>query len=281
MKIKSFRIDPDEIIGNQTQFKQLEHCIKEKKPALLYGPPGIGKTTSVHLIAKRLGYHLIELNASDQRKKEDLQKILKDIQMKSLKPKIYFFDEVDGLYDEYYGRQDSFRILEKILIYSRYPIVLSCNEVWKIPEYIKNKCELIPYYPPSKEEIVKLIKNHLGNINNLRYDKISNDVRNSLISVFCGSEPYDSATNPYREVKNIFMRNEFRFYDNSLWIWLIDNVERFYEGRELFEVIKIITDAAFYDNPNLLKTVPKTKKINTRVEYPYYLERKKAVEKLH
>jgi DNA polymerase III delta prime subunit len=37
---------------------------------LLYGPPGIGKTTSAHLCAKMAGYTPIELNASDARSKK-------------------------------------------------------------------------------------------------------------------------------------------------------------------------------------------------------------------
>jgi replication factor C subunit 1 len=39
------------------------------KAALLSGPPGIGKTTSVRVIAKQLNLHLVEWNASDIRSK--------------------------------------------------------------------------------------------------------------------------------------------------------------------------------------------------------------------
>lgn len=37
---------------------------------LVSGPPGIGKTTSAHLMAKEAGYNPIELNASDARSKK-------------------------------------------------------------------------------------------------------------------------------------------------------------------------------------------------------------------
>lgn len=40
------------------------------RAVLLAGPPGIGKTTSAHLIAKLEGYTPIELNASDARSKK-------------------------------------------------------------------------------------------------------------------------------------------------------------------------------------------------------------------
>jgi len=40
---------------------------------LISGPPGIGKTTSAHLVAKLKGYIPIELNASDARSKKLIQ----------------------------------------------------------------------------------------------------------------------------------------------------------------------------------------------------------------
>ena len=40
------------------------------RAVLISGPPGIGKTTSAHLMAKQAGYNPIELNASDARSKK-------------------------------------------------------------------------------------------------------------------------------------------------------------------------------------------------------------------
>lgn len=35
--------------------------------ALLCGPPGLGKTTLAHIVAKHAGYNVVEINASDDR----------------------------------------------------------------------------------------------------------------------------------------------------------------------------------------------------------------------
>lgn len=41
-----------------------------KNAALLSGPPGIGKTTTAHLVAMECGYSSLEFNASDTRSKK-------------------------------------------------------------------------------------------------------------------------------------------------------------------------------------------------------------------
>ena len=40
-----------------------EHNRPKVKVALISGPPGLGKTTLAHIIAKRAGYNFIEMNA--------------------------------------------------------------------------------------------------------------------------------------------------------------------------------------------------------------------------
>ncbi|KAL9240121.1 hypothetical protein vseg_014378 [Gypsophila vaccaria] len=81
--------------------KQLGSGPPEQKILLLCGPPGLGKTTLAHVAAKHCGYHVSEINASDDRSSTILEtKILDAVQMNSImadsKPKCLIIDEIDG-----------------------------------------------------------------------------------------------------------------------------------------------------------------------------------------
>ncbi|KAI8593968.1 replication factor RFC1 C terminal domain-containing protein [Geranomyces variabilis] len=81
----------NDIIGNKTLVQQLATWLRrwesyrakgfkrqggdeysDKRAALLSGPPGIGKTTSAHLVAQLEGFDVLEFNASDVRSKKAL-----------------------------------------------------------------------------------------------------------------------------------------------------------------------------------------------------------------
>jgi chromosome transmission fidelity protein 18 len=75
----------------------------EQKILLIAGPPGVGKTTLAHIVAKQAGYHPVEINASDDRSKDKLMSMIENAtQMKNnmfgdQKPNLIILDEIDGL----------------------------------------------------------------------------------------------------------------------------------------------------------------------------------------
>ncbi|RVE49481.1 hypothetical protein evm_005822 [Chilo suppressalis] len=72
------------------------------KVALLCGPPGVGKTTLAHLLARIAGYRPVELNASDERSTEAFRTALQNATlMRSVldadkRPNCLILDEIDG-----------------------------------------------------------------------------------------------------------------------------------------------------------------------------------------
>ncbi|KIK59483.1 hypothetical protein GYMLUDRAFT_227055 [Collybiopsis luxurians FD-317 M1] len=68
---------------------------------LMSGPPGLGKTTLAHVIAKQAGYEAMEINASDARSGQIVDdRIRPTLEMgytvKSSKPVLLVIDEIDG-----------------------------------------------------------------------------------------------------------------------------------------------------------------------------------------
>jgi chromosome transmission fidelity protein 18 len=68
---------------------------------LICGPPGLGKTTLAHIVAKHAGYNPFEINASDDRSTSILTQKIKDaMEMQTMfgenKPNCIILDEIDG-----------------------------------------------------------------------------------------------------------------------------------------------------------------------------------------
>ncbi|RUS89835.1 hypothetical protein EGW08_002365 [Elysia chlorotica] len=79
-----------------------KHHRPEQKIALLCGPPGLGKTTLAHIVAKHAGYNVVEMNASDDRSVDVFRNKLESAtQMKAVigadpRPNCLVIDEIDG-----------------------------------------------------------------------------------------------------------------------------------------------------------------------------------------
>ncbi|XP_076264817.1 chromosome transmission fidelity protein 18 homolog [Rhynchophorus ferrugineus] len=87
---------------NELNTKLDEHGRPENKVVLLCGPPGLGKTTLAHMVAKHAGYNVVEINASDDRSVDAFRTALETAtQMRSVidqerRPNCIVFDEIDG-----------------------------------------------------------------------------------------------------------------------------------------------------------------------------------------
>ncbi len=153
-----------EIIGQDNSVKELREFVsnykkQKKKALLLYGPSGVGKTSSVYAISKELGYELIEVNASDSRNKDQImEKVGSAAKQYSLfgSSKIILIDEIDGLS----GNKDrgGLATLTKLIGESAFPIIFTIQNPWDYKfNSLKKKCTLVEFVPLDANDMVKVL----------------------------------------------------------------------------------------------------------------------------
>ena len=178
-----------DIIGNQQQLRNLEqwlddwnYCILKghkkqvnktgkkntkneninARAAIISGPPGIGKTSSVRVLTKIKGYRTFELNASDKRNKDTINNsvgflmnntTLSSIDNSTNTKNIIIMDEIDGMA----GNEDKggIKALIDIVKKTKIPIIFICNDIYspKLKSLI-NYCYDIRFFKPDKRQIV-------------------------------------------------------------------------------------------------------------------------------
>ncbi len=170
-----------EVIGNKEAIQKFLEWINSwekgkptKKAALLYGPPGVGKTSLVLAYALEKNYDTIEMNASDWRNANKMNEVAgvasQQLTLSGSKKRIIIIDEVDGIA----GKEDmgGLSVLNKIISETRVPIVLIANDIWQ-PRLapLREKSELIEFKKVYKASIVSLLKKICDN-EKIKYDEM-------------------------------------------------------------------------------------------------------------
>jgi len=149
-----------DVVGQDLALSQLKSIVDHKGVALVHGPAGTGKTCSMYALAHDLGYEILELNASDFRDEEHVQKIVGgSLQQASLfhLGKIVLVDELEGIA----GMEDrgGLAALNALLGLKTHAVVLVTNNPWdKKFSTLRKKCILVEYKSVRQESVMKMLK---------------------------------------------------------------------------------------------------------------------------
>ncbi len=142
----------EQMVGNEDArlavVKWLASWVSGSKPLLLVGPPGTGKTTLVHALARQFDYDLVEMNASDTRNKEILQaRIMPIFHNTGLlgRKLMLFLDEVDGIS----GREDSGGLdtLVDLMNEPTVPVIMAANKKSTKIRDLAKVCKTVEFAP--------------------------------------------------------------------------------------------------------------------------------------
>ena len=101
-----------------------------QKPLLLFGAPGLGKTALALLVAKQFGWQLFEMNSSDLRNKDNIERIAGSATNNASlfgNKRLILIDEIDSLQSIDRGGAAAIATIVKN---SNNPVILTANEIY-------------------------------------------------------------------------------------------------------------------------------------------------------
>jgi len=261
-----------EIVENIRKWAQEWHGNKSQKPILFFGTPGVGKTALAHLIAKEMNWQIFEMNASDLRNKEVMEKVVGAATNNSSlfgTKRLILIDEIDSMQSQDRGGAASIFSLAKT---SCNPIIFTANELYSDKKLfplrsiaILNEFKKINYLSIAKrlreicekeniefdpEAIKELAKNSGGDFrsalldlqslgNNIAMDSVKELFpRQRKEKIFPIMTKIFKSKNS-KEIRETVGNSEVS--PNLLMRWIEENIPRQYEGSDISDAFSYLS----------------------------------------
>lgn len=277
--------DWKDLIGNPTAIKKIRQWLP-KNHVFIHGPAGVGKTSTVKIWAKKSGFDICEINASDERDLESLKRLNRKVRLQPFKPTLFVLDEVDGI--QWWKHGDFiFTMLSK----SKNPFVLIANdpyqikkthETWKKKHKKKTVIKEVRFWKPRVPTVVARLKaierKHNAKFN---FSNVSTDIRASINTLQASSDKYTPEQNVFDILRDLFLHKKTDNIDlKKHTYWINENIPRLYHGYNMIKAFSVLKIAVMCNNPKPLGLLPELQFLGT-LEYPMYLRRStQAYQKL-
>lgn len=248
----------EQILGNDEKIALIRQWIlhwisgKARKPLLIYGGSGVGKTSVAYAISNEYDFDILEMNASELRTKSRVEKVLAASALAGSlfgRGKIILIDDVDVLAGKSdYGGSGA---LVSFLKEAPCPIIVTASDVWdkKVTPF-RNECESIEFKKVNKLTLKGLLERINGSENlNLSKEQLESiatnangDVRaaiNDLAAVAPSNR--DKEKDIFDLVRSIFKAEKYEQIRYSikgdmdydlLKLWIDENIPYEYERAE-------------------------------------------------
>lgn len=150
-----------DVQGNNTAIKRLRQWAQKwdrgdsPEPQMLAGPPGVGKTSTVQVMANEMGWPIEEINASDARRTDEIASIAERMKLTPIGAdhQLVLLDEADSI-----PGSTNLKPLKDVLKDPPNPIIVVCNDDWEVPSAIKRQCNDHDFKLSKSSRMAKLKK---------------------------------------------------------------------------------------------------------------------------
>ena len=133
-----------------------------REAVVLHGSPGVGKTSAAHALASDEGWATIELNASDSRTRDVIERVAGEAAKSGTLTageagrRVVILDEADNLHGNV-DRGGSAAITSLVKEASQ-PMILIANEFYDMSNGLRNACQEVEFRDVSKRSIVPVLR---------------------------------------------------------------------------------------------------------------------------
>ena len=155
-----------DVVGNDSAVKDLREWAnsweEHHEAVILYGMPGVGKTSAAHALANDHGWEVMEMNASNKRTKS----VVKGIGGEAAKTgtlskgatgrKLVVLDEADNLSGT--ADRGGKGAMTRLVKNAEQPVILIANEFYDMSRGLRNACQSIEFDSVNQRPIAKALR---------------------------------------------------------------------------------------------------------------------------